>query len=92
MIGFKLGIADHLPFAEWLDKVIHAPDVSAGANPAKKLEEFLRLDFERMACGHVLMGTDETRRVSSTLGDMDAVSSQVIASYVQYWRDIRFLS
>ena len=82
-----------LPFAEWLDKVCTAKDVSGEGerdpNPAKKLAGFFQEDFERM--GDVIMDTTAARRVSPTLARMDSLGADVITMYIDYWRRSGYL-
>lgn len=92
-LGSQLDICQFLPFDDWLDRVAKS-DCKGGPeqNPALQLEEFFRQDFRRMACGSVIMATDEARKRSETLRLVDAVSDDVVASYVQYWRTSGYLS
>lgn len=91
-IALDLKIAKSLPFETWLDDVCASIDSSNEGNPAKKLEDFFRHDFQRMACGQVIMGTDKSRKASVTLRNMDVLPAEVISSYVSYWRSVGFLS
>ena len=90
LIASKLGLSDTdlLPFDDWLETV----SMSAGdANPAKLLIDFFQADFKHMACGKVILGTENARKVSSTLRKMDVIGESTIAAYVDQWRSIGFL-
>ncbi|CAG8883007.1 unnamed protein product [Penicillium egyptiacum] len=92
-LGSQLDISQFLPFNDWLDRVVKLGSKGGpGQNPVLKLDEFFRRDFRRMACGSVIMATDEARKRSETLRQVDAVPEDVIASYVQYWRTSGYLS
>lgn len=93
----KLGIpkAGFVPLDDWLKRVEtfvtdkgSQEDISA----ATMLTDFFRQDFQHMSGGNVILDTMETRRISKTLGDMDAVEGDLIASYVDHWRKMRFLT
>ncbi|RAK98995.1 putative NRPS-like enzyme [Aspergillus ibericus CBS 121593] len=91
-IGSQLNIDQFLPFDGWLDRVTHSlPKDKADQNPVHQLEEFFREDFVRMACGAVIMATDEARKRSEALRRVDAVPDEVVASYVQSWRKMGYL-
>ena len=88
-------------FEEWLETVYRAPDEGtssvgkdckkdAASNPAAKLAEFFRNDFQRM--GDVVMGTAQARKLSPTLENMGPVSAETIGNYVDYWKREGFLS
>ena len=82
-----------LPFAEWLDKVCAAREVSGegeiNPNPASTLAGFFEKDFERM--GDVVMDTMAARRVSPTLARMVALGPNLIAMYIDYWKRCGYL-
>ncbi|KIA75341.1 NRPS-like enzyme [Aspergillus ustus] len=88
-LSAELDISQSLPMDQWLDRVWNAP--IENNNPAKKLYNFFANDFVRMACGEVVMGTENTRRVSATLRGMDAVLPKMVEGYVAYWRDVGML-
>ncbi len=95
IVASELGLQGQklLPFAEWLDKVCAAREVSGEGvldpNPANKLAGFFKKDFERM--GNVVMDTAAARRVSPTLARMDALGADVIAMYIDYWKRCGYL-
>lgn len=92
-LGSQLDICQFLPFEDWLDRVVKLESKGGpGQNPALQLEGFFREDFRRMACGSVIMATDEARKRSETLRLVDAVPDDVVASYIQYWRTSGYLS
>ena len=90
-LASELAISKLLPFGDWLDAACSAADGSVDANPAKKLEDFFRRDFRRMAEGEVIMGTDKARAVSECLSRMDAVGKGTMKKYVEYWKGVGFL-
>lgn len=92
-VGEELGIAESLPFGEWLDRVQGG---GAGEDdelyPVKKLHDFFKHSFRAVACGQVVLGTDVARAYSDTLREMRAVDDATVRSYVSYWKDIGYLS
>lgn len=91
LVGQVLSIKTFIPFEEWLDQVAKA-DCPDEENPSKQLLEFFQHDFIRMACGEVIMGTDETRKASRTMSMMDALEDDDVLKYIKYWKRIGFLS
>ncbi|KAL2851873.1 hypothetical protein BJY01DRAFT_232774 [Aspergillus pseudoustus] len=87
-LSAELGISRILPMGQWLDRVWTSP---IDNNPSKKLYGFFANDFVRMACGEVVMGTENARHVSGTLRGMDAVLPRTVEAYVTYWRDVGLL-
>ena len=87
----NLSEANSLPFNEWFDVVCATRDEASDDNPVKKLAEFFRVDFERMSSGKVILGTEGARQDSRTLRDMDEVSNETIAAYVDHWKTVGFL-
>ncbi|KAJ5785859.1 NRPS-like enzyme [Penicillium pulvis] len=86
-LGSQLEICQFLSFEDWLYLVLKSdPKCGPGQNPVLQLEEFFREDFRRIACGLVIMATDEARKRSGTLRMVDAVFDDVVASYFQHWR------
>lgn len=83
--------ADLLPFSDWIERVCATSDKTADKNPAKKLARFFRADFQHMACGNVILGTERLTKISPTLQGMDTVSNETVANYVNYWRRVGFL-
>lgn len=56
------------------------------------LAEFFRQDFQHMSGGEVILGTDRAQSISATLRGMDAVTGDLVASYVDHWRRRGFLT
>lgn len=87
--------AEFLPFHEWLDKICAvADDIDAAGmdgNPAKRLADFFRGEFEHMSCGNISLDMERTRKVSPVLRSMGAVSDETIAAYIDQWRASGFL-
>ncbi|KAL2812958.1 hypothetical protein BJX63DRAFT_432247 [Aspergillus granulosus] len=88
ILSAELGISQALPMDQWLERVWNTPVEN---NPAKILYDFFANDFVRMACGEVIMGTENVRRVSKTLRDMDVVLPCTVGDYVKYWKGIGLL-
>lgn len=91
IIGRDLDLQTFLPFEEWLGNVSSHAEGLGEENPAKGLLEFFRGDFIRMACGQVIMATDETRKVSRTMSNMDSLQEEDITCYVQFWKRVGYL-
>ena len=88
-----LNLADPVltSFDNWLEAVCAMADGSTDNDPATTLVEFFKTDFRHMACGGVILDTARMRDVSPTLRRATAISDGLIASYIDYWRSIRFL-
>lgn len=90
-----LGIADVIPFADWVRRVREWPvkedNGATGANPAFLLTDFLDDNFHRMSCGGLLMGTTNARQHSPTLAGVGPVSNATTRLYVDKWREMGFL-
>lgn len=80
-----------IPFDEWIRRVRDSSSVSVSENPAIMLSDFFDTDFMRMSSGGVIMNTDHSVEHSATLRDMRPVSRDIVAKYVQRWRDDGFL-
>ncbi len=81
-----------VPFDEWVRRVRHFPGSVEKDNPAHKLVEFLDNNFLRMSCGGLLLDTTRARAHSPTLAAVGPVSDKVALGYIQYWKEIDFLS
>lgn len=92
VLASELGVARSLDYEEWLHTVDAAADKDPDANPAERLTDFFRHDFQRMADGSVVMGTDVTRSASATLRRLDAVQPETISRYIEYWRSVDYLA
>ena len=90
----ELGLSstDFTPFADWLDQICAVPDEMIDKVPAKKLENFFRTSFEHMACGSIVLDTNHTRNVSTTLRNLSHIRSGLLVSYVQHWKRIGYLA
>jgi hypothetical protein len=93
IIGRQLDLNTRVPFEEWLEDVMAAPerDGDTESVPAKKLYIFFKHIFRPVACGQVLLGTETTRATSRTLHDLGAVGDEVVLRYVEYWRRVGYL-
>ena len=88
LVAPELGLpkAGFVPFNEWLDRVCAAPDEGSDIVPAKKLEDFFRIDFEHMACGSIVLDTKNTRDVSTALRKLTHVGGELLLSYIRQWK------
>jgi hypothetical protein len=84
--------ANIIKFEAWLDRVRQFPPSSADIdNPAARLVEFLEAHFVRMSCGDLILDTAHSREHSETLRNSRPVSKELVAKYVQAWKDMGFL-
>lgn len=87
--------AELLPFHEWLERVCAvADDIDAAGidgNPAKRLADFFRGEFEHMSCGSIILDMERARKVSPALQSMEAASDVTIAAYIDQWKASGFL-
>lgn len=97
ILAAELGIpqANIIPFGEWIRRVRGFPSsVTVGhddLNPAKRLVDFLEVDFERMSCGGVLLETKRSCAVSETMRNVGAVDAATVRKYVRSWVERGFL-
>lgn len=80
-----------IPFDEWVARVREFPG-SVDDNPALKLAEFLDDNFLRMACGGLLLRTENCCEHSKTLASTGPVSDEVARGFVRAWKEMGFLS
>ncbi|KAK3695745.1 hypothetical protein B0T22DRAFT_509135 [Podospora appendiculata] len=78
-----------LPYATWLARMLAAPDDEK--NPAKKMAGFFQNEFEHMAQGAVVLGTEQARRCSEALRTVGPVDAELVGRYVDAWRAVGFL-
>ncbi|KAF2205455.1 acetyl-CoA synthetase-like protein [Delitschia confertaspora ATCC 74209] len=88
--SLNLPITETLPFPQWL-VALQSVSSKDNSSQAMKLVEFFEEDFERMACGNVVMDTYQARRVSGALRKVSVVKEEVVERYVRYWRGCGFL-
>ena len=79
-----------IPFNAWLKRVEEFAG-STEENPAHKVLKFLKEDFERMACGGLVMETAKCRKHSKTLARQENLGMDLIRQYVRGWKSISFL-
>ncbi|KAK3337757.1 putative NRPS-like enzyme [Cercophora scortea] len=79
-----------LPYETWLERMLAAPD-DGDRNPAKKMAGFFQKEFEHMAQGKVVLGTEEARRCSPALRAVGIVDAGLVGRYVDAWRAVGFL-
>jgi hypothetical protein len=80
-----------IPFDEWVRRVRGSPSVAVSENPAVRLDEFIEVDFVRMSCGGLVLDTEHSVEHSKTLRELSPVSRDLVAKYVQMWREVGFL-
>ncbi|PBK63110.1 acetyl-CoA synthetase-like protein [Armillaria solidipes] len=73
-----------LDYAEWLERV-------RGNEQVNKLIGFLERDFERMASGGVVLGTEEAKKDSRGMRESGVVGRKEVEEYVNYWRGVGVL-
>ena len=94
LVAPELGLPNtgFVPFNDWLDKACAVPDDISDGSPVKKLEEFFRTEFVHMACGSIVLDTENTRGVSSKLRNVSHVHGELLVSYVRHWKSIGYLA
>lgn len=81
LISSELGLGNKavLPFDEWLELV-------KGAGLVDSLSDFFEHDFRALALGQIVLDTTGSRRVSRALRGSSGLTRQVVAKYVDQWR------
>ena len=88
ILSDALGGLALIPFEEWAERVRAAP---AKNNPAATLLDFLDATYLRLACGGLVLDTQQTLQRSPTLRGVGAVSELLVRKYVHIWKEIGFL-
>lgn len=97
LLARALGIpesTDLIPLKEWIRRVRASPLVPETENPAARpgMPEWLDTNFERMACGGLILDTEQAQAHSNTMAkDVGPVSEEVMSKFVEYWRKVGFL-
>jgi thioester reductase-like protein len=97
VLARALGIPDStniIPFKDWVRRVRASPLVPETENPAARpgMPDWLETNFERMACGGLILGTERAQEHSGTMAeDVGPVSAEVVAKFLDYWRKVGFL-
>lgn len=84
-------IGNIVPFEDWLNRMRNFVGDEA-ANPAKRVDDFLEEHFVRMACGGVVLDTQQTARLSARFRALKAVDPGMIKLFVEYWRKTGFMN
>ena len=98
VLARALGISDStniIPFKDWVRRVRVSPLVPETENPAARpgMPDWLETNFERMACGGLILGTERAQEHSSTMAkNVGPVSAEVVAKFLDYWRKAGFLN
>ncbi|KAL3432035.1 putative polyketide synthase [Aspergillus tetrazonus] len=80
-----------IPLDEWLRRVRAFPGEDPWDNPADKAMDFFEHKFEHMSCGGVTLATDNARKHSSTLANVQPVNAELVQLYLRVWRESGFL-
>ncbi|KAF2232213.1 hypothetical protein EV356DRAFT_578621 [Viridothelium virens] len=97
VLARALGIPDPtniVPFKDWVKRVRASPLVPETENPAARpgMPDWLENNFERMACGGLILETERAQEHSSTMAkDVGPVSAELVAKFLDYWRKVGFL-
>lgn len=80
-----------MPFKEWLGKVARSskPEIE---NPAGRLVDFLKQNFERLSCGELVLDTTRAQEHSAAMRALAPVSADVARGYIRAWKEMRFLA
>ncbi|KAH1614543.1 hypothetical protein KXX21_001429 [Aspergillus fumigatus] len=84
-------IGNIVPFEDWLNRMRNFVGDEA-ANPAKRVDDFLEEHFVRMACGGVVLDTQQTARLSARFRALKAVDPGMVKLFVEYWRKTGFMN
>ncbi|KAF5549508.1 polyketide synthase [Fusarium mexicanum] len=79
-----------VPFEEWIKRVRQS-SLPPAENPAALALEFLEGHFERMACGGIVLDTQNSKEHSKTMATGGLVSAEIVRSYVSCWKEMGFL-
>ncbi|KAF2108587.1 putative polyketide synthase [Lophiotrema nucula] len=85
---------DIIPFKDWVRRVRASPLVPETENPAARpgMPDWLETNFERMACGALILRTERAQEHSVTMAkEVGPVSEEVVAKFLDYWRRVGFL-
>ncbi|KAL5355001.1 hypothetical protein BJX96DRAFT_170252 [Aspergillus floccosus] len=83
-----------VPLKEWVRRVRASPLVPETENPAARpgMPDWLETNFERMACGGLILDTERAKEHSTTMAkDVGPVGEEVVSRFVDYWRKVGFL-
>ncbi|KAL4815495.1 hypothetical protein BDW67DRAFT_176303 [Aspergillus spinulosporus] len=75
-----------VPFAEWTQRVRQFGNEAE--NPALRIIDFLENNFERMACGDLVLDTKRAREHSLTLRNQGPVSMELVRKYIRAWQEM----
>ncbi|MCJ1394621.1 hypothetical protein MMC18_007501 [Xylographa bjoerkii] len=96
VLAAALGIPEPniLPFKDWVRRVRASPLVPETENPAARtgMPDWLETNFERMACGGLILDTERVQEHSDTMArDVGPVSAELVNKFLDYWREVCFL-
>lgn len=83
-----------VPLKDWVRRVRASPLVPETENPAARpgMPDWLESNFERMACGGLILDTERAQAHSGTMArDVGPVSGEVVSRFLDYWRKVGFL-
>lgn len=85
---------DFIPLIDWVRRVRASPLVPETENPAARpgMPDWLETNFERMACGGLILDTKHAQEHSRTMArDVGPVSAELVSRFLDYWRKVGFL-
>lgn len=89
-LALDIGSDNIVPYRQWLDRVRRFRG-SINDNPALHLEELFIHYFVPMSCGGLVLDTAKTKVHSKTMREIGSVSSDLVAKYIDGWKESGFL-
>ncbi|KAA8644764.1 uncharacterized protein ATNIH1004_008972 [Aspergillus tanneri] len=97
VLAHALGIPEStsfIPLKDWVRRIRASPLESETENPGARpgIPDWLESNFERMACGGLILDTERAQEHSGTMArDVGPVSAEVVSRFLDYWRKVSFL-
>ncbi|KAE8141612.1 hypothetical protein BDV38DRAFT_278966 [Aspergillus pseudotamarii] len=97
VLARALGIpesTEFIPLIDWVKRVRASPLVPETENPAARpgMPDWLETNFERMACGGLILNTERAKEHSRTMArEVGPVSPEMVSRFMDYWRKVGFL-
>ncbi|KAL1884818.1 Type I Iterative PKS [Paecilomyces lecythidis] len=97
VLARALGIPEStgfVPLKDWVRRVRTSPLVPETENPAARpgMPDWLETNFERMACGGLILDTKQAKEHSSTMAkEVGPVNAEIVSTFVNYWKSVGFL-
>ncbi|GAE00035.1 hypothetical protein ATEG_07661 [Paecilomyces variotii No. 5] len=92
--GLGIPESGFVPLKEWVRRVRASPLVPETDNPAARpgMPDWLETNFERMACGGLILDTKQAKEHSSTMANVvGPVNEEVVSKFLDYWKSVGFL-